>query len=90
MKIASRLILVLTLSIAFSSSAQARGFFRVVDLSDAENVPGFTSPTDARGRFLIRTTFRGGFATPWMYRACRMPSPHTSTAARQGSRGRSA
>ena len=60
LKTASRLILVLTLSLAFSSSAQARGFFRVVDLSDAENVPGFISPTDAQGRFLIRTTFRGG------------------------------
>jgi len=46
LRTASRLLLLLACCLAFSSPASARGFFRA-DLSDSENVPAFTSPTNA-------------------------------------------
>lgn len=59
MQTASRFILALVCCVAFAGSAQARSALFRADLSDAENVPPFMSPTDAEGRFLIRKTFRG-------------------------------
>ena len=58
MLIAFRFALVLAVCLVFAGSARAGGFFRA-ELSDAENVPPFMSPTNAEGRLLIRVTFRG-------------------------------
>ena len=50
MRRAFRLIPLLACCLGFASPALAGGFFKA-DLSDAENVPPFTSDTNAEGRF---------------------------------------
>ena len=54
-----RSLLILTCSLLFANPAVARGFnfFHAV-LTDAENVPPFASPTNARGKLSLRG-FRG-------------------------------
>ncbi len=55
-----RFLLALACCVAFASSAEARSrlFFRA-DLSDAENVDEFVSPTMAEGLLVIHRSFRG-------------------------------
>ena len=58
MRNAARITLGMFLSLAVAGAASTDGFFRVktfrAKLSDAETVPAFVSPTDARGIFVIR------------------------------------
>lgn len=54
----SRFILVLALGFVLAGPASARGLFHA-HLSDEENVPAFTSPTDAEGRFFLRRALLG-------------------------------